>query len=197
MKEVTLQVPDGKKIEWKEVNGMTVPVLVDEEVRDTRPVTERIKTLDDAIKELGKNHRLVKEWRMVGNTAILSRDILAYMKLRIITLALNEGWEPCFDGTDEYRWYAWFDIVSAKKLADMSEDERKEQNILPLVGASAASGSRAGLGCVYSDGAWSTTSAARGVRLAYRTEELAQYSGEQFKELWCQWCFWPALGEAK
>lgn len=197
MKEVTLQVPEGKKIEWKEVNGMTVPVLVDEEVRDTRPVTERIKTLDDAIKELGENHRLVKEWRMVGNTAILSRDILAYMKLRIITLALNEGWEPCFDGTDEYRWYTWFDIVSAKKLADMSEDERKEQNILPLVGAYAHYGSRAGLGYVYSNYAWSYTDTGIGARLAYRTEKLALYSAKQFKELWSEWCFWPALSEVE
>ncbi|MBR1525119.1 MAG: hypothetical protein IJ640_00465 [Prevotella sp.] len=197
MKEVTLQIPDGKKIEWKEVNGMTVPVLVDEEVRDTRPVTERIKTFEDALKELGEDNRLVKEWRKFEGCDILSNDVIALMKLRIITLALNEGWEPCFDGTDEYRWYAWFNIVTAEKLADMSEDERKEQNILPLVGAGAVVGSRAGLGFVCSGGAWSSASASFGARLAYRTEELAQYSGEQFKELWCQWCFWPALGEAK
>ena len=151
MKEVTLQIPDGKKIEWREVNGVTVPTLVDEEVRDDRPVTERVKTLEDAIREIGENHRLVKEWRMVEhNTTIFSRDILALMKLRIITLALNEGWEPTFNGTDECRYYAWFEIVTASKLSKMTNEERKEQHILPLVGADAVDGSQAGLGSVLS-----------------------------------------------
>ena len=196
MKEVTLQIPDGKKIEWREVNGVTVPTLVDEEVRDDRPVTERVKTLEDAIREIGENHRLVKEWRMVEhNTTIFSRDILALMKLRIITLALNEGWEPTFNGTDECRYYAWFEIVTASKLSKMTNEERKEQHILPLVGAGAVYGSRAGLGVVDSRYAWSDASTSIGARLAYKTSELAEYSAEQFKELWCDWCFWPGLGE--
>lgn len=196
MKEVTLQIPDGKKIEWREVNGVTVPTLVDEEVRDDRPVTERVKTLEDAIREIGENHRLVKEWRMVEhNTTIFSRDILALMKLRIITLALNEGWEPTFNGTDEYRYYAWFDIVTASKLSKMTDEERKEQHILPVVGADANDGSQAGLGYVSSDDAWSNAGTDIGARLAYKTSELAEYSAEQFKELWCDWCFWPGLGE--
>ena len=48
MKQIQLSVPDGKRVEWQEVDGKTIAVLVDEEVKDDRPVTERIKTFEDA-----------------------------------------------------------------------------------------------------------------------------------------------------
>ena len=54
MKEITIAVPDGKKAEW--VNG--VLTLIDEEVNDNRPVMERIKTFEDACKEIGLSKKL-------------------------------------------------------------------------------------------------------------------------------------------
>lgn len=48
---IEIEIPSGKKAEW--VNG--VLTLVDEQVKDNRPVTERIKTFEDACKELGKD----------------------------------------------------------------------------------------------------------------------------------------------
>lgn len=58
MKEITIQVPDGKNAE--RVNG--VLTLADEEVKDSRTVTERIKTFKDACEELGEEHPLVKQY---------------------------------------------------------------------------------------------------------------------------------------
>ena len=60
--------------------------------KDDRPVTERIKTFEDACKELGEEHPLVKEWNCWQGCC--SADLAAYLKLRIICAALNEGWEP-------------------------------------------------------------------------------------------------------
>ena len=57
-KEITIPVPDGKCAEW--ING--VLTLVDEQKVDNRPVTERIKTLADAMEALGQGNPLVEEY---------------------------------------------------------------------------------------------------------------------------------------
>lgn len=53
-KQITIPVPDGKRAEW--ING--VLTLVDEQKVDNRPVTERIKTFEDACNALGNKHPL-------------------------------------------------------------------------------------------------------------------------------------------
>ena len=50
-KSITINIPEGKIPVWTELNGMTLLTLEDE--IDNRPVTERIKTFNDAKKELG------------------------------------------------------------------------------------------------------------------------------------------------
>lgn len=59
-------------------------------------ITERIKTFEDAVEWCKKNRKdkILHEWFIVGPS---SRDLEAYLKLRIITIALNEGWEPTED----------------------------------------------------------------------------------------------------
>lgn len=86
MKEITIQIPDGKIAEYKEVDGKMVIEIVDE-----TPVTERVKTFSDALREVGIKES-VEEWEK--KYANLEKDVVAYMKLRIITDALNEGHKP-------------------------------------------------------------------------------------------------------
>lgn len=58
---------------------------------------EEIKTLGDAIARLGDRHPYVVQYRDIyagmGNTPD-SQDLIAYLQLRIITAALNDGWTP-------------------------------------------------------------------------------------------------------
>lgn len=91
-KKIEIEVPAGKNAEW--VNG--VLTLVDE--KDNRPVTERIKTFEDACKELGEEHPFVVAYdAWIMNEEFDDQlDIIAYLKLRIIAAALNEGWKPQF-----------------------------------------------------------------------------------------------------
>lgn len=56
-KTIQIEVPADKKAEWREVGGKTVLVMVDE--KDNQPVTERIKTFEDACNELGEDHPMV------------------------------------------------------------------------------------------------------------------------------------------
>ncbi|UWG05573.1 MAG: hypothetical protein [Bacteriophage sp.] len=90
---IEIEIPLGKKAEW--VNGILT--LVDEQVKDNRPVTERIKTFEDACNELGEDHPFVRSYNSYASNIHEDNkndtDILAYLKLRIITAALNEGWD--------------------------------------------------------------------------------------------------------
>lgn len=78
-------------------------------VNDTpKDIRDRIKIFEDACAELGDEHPLVKEyWGVVNVDLDITQNLIAYLKLRIITAALNEGWKPQFSGS-EIRYYPWF-----------------------------------------------------------------------------------------
>lgn len=171
--KITIEIPTGKKAEW--VNG--VLTLVDEQPEKSKDITERIKTFDDAYNELGEDHPLVKEYCWQNDDT--SADLLAYLRLRIICAALNEGWTPQFT-EDEERWYPWFYIYTKEELDKMSEEERSR-----VVGRSYSSSNASG-GLVFAS-AFSASSSSNsdcGSRLAVKSEELAVYCGKQFIDIW-------------
>ena len=185
-KQITIPVPDGKRAEW--ING--VLTLVDEQKVDNRPVTERIKTFTDACNALGDEHPLVKEYLRVADGNIILDDLYAYLKLRIIVAALNEGWEPKFT-EDEYRYFPWFYFYT-KEEYDKLDDEEKGRCVLR-----SGSHTSSNNGFVYcnADSDASHSSAYSGSRLAFRTRELAAYAGRQFTEEWADFMFKPRTGE--
>ena len=63
----------------------------------------------------------------------------------------------------------------------MDEEKRKE---LVFWGGDAHRGAYCGLAYAHSDTAWSLSYASVGSRLAVKSEEIAKYFGNQFKELW-------------
>ena len=67
--------------------------LFGKEMFRPKNIMERIKTFDDAFKELGEHHPLVKEYHkrhlFLEDDSDISSDLVAYLKLRIITAALN------------------------------------------------------------------------------------------------------------
>ena len=187
MKEITIAVPDGKRAEW--ING--VLTLVDEPKVDNRPVTERIKTFEDACNALGDEHPLVKEyWGVVNVDPDITQDLIAYLKLRIIVAVLNEGWEPKFE-KGEYRYYPWFYLYT-KEQYDELDDEKKGRCVFRSVSHSVANG---GLSFASAFDAFSFSNSNGGSRLAFRTRELAAYAGKQFTEEWADFMFKPRTGE--
>ena len=187
MKEITIAVPDGKKAEW--ING--VLTLIDEEVNDDRPVMERIKTFEDACRELGKRAEsnegialLLADYESnAGN--IKTKGTLAYMKLCIIAAALNEGWEPQFT-EDECRWFPWFTLCTEEELKEKSE-EWKADHKLCLFGGPSTNGSYCGLASAASSLAWTASQADFSARLAVKSKELADYFGKQFIDIWADY----------
>ena len=170
MKTIEIEIPDGKRAEW--ING--VLTLVDEPKEDDRPVTERIKTFEDAVNILGDEHQAVFDYYAVADS-LCSKDILAFAKLRVIAVALNEGWKPTFD-KDEWRYYPWFYIYTKKEYEELDEDEKKECRV-PL---RSSNGANAGGGLVYAYAVnvGSSSLTYNGVRLVFKTRELAEYCGK-------------------
>lgn len=197
MKQFQLEVPDGKRVEWQNVDGKTIAVLVDEEVKDDRPVTERIKTFEDACVALNKRAEAGDETAGIlladyesNRDNIICKEMLACMKLFIIVAALNEGWEPQFV-KDEYRYYPWFRLYTKEEYDELSEEEKGRAVLRSGGGASAVSG----VVCVSASSASSSSSTSGGARLAFRTRELALYAGEQFAEEFADFLFKPRDSE--
>lgn len=155
---------------------------------DKRPVTERIKTFEDACRELGEKHSLVQAYRELLETATcedymretFGADMVSYMKLRIICAALNKGWEPKFT-EDEARWYPWFWLYTQDEINNMDEQEKQDRH---LISTGDYETGYAGFAYAYSANAPSSTGTRIGSRLCLKSEALAVYCGKLFIDLW-------------
>ena len=165
-----------------------------EQFSEALPATERVKTYEDAVWELGNDHPLVEaassaEWRFTNSE---DKDIIAYLKLRVIVAALNDGWKPQFV-PGELRWYPWYELISKDEYDAMSEDEKQERRCVGRSNFSA--GAYGGLVCSSAGSASSYSYANHGSRLAFKSEALAEYAGKQFAELFANFCFIPKSDE--
>lgn len=187
-------IPKGKKAVWVGDSLKLVNATEEQEI-DNLPITERVKTFEDACQILGENHPSVIAFNAFEKDVLAAvgaedaEDIVSYLKLRIIAEALNEGWKPKFT-EDEYRWYPWFYLYTQEEIDDMTEERKKELSLL-LWGGNAYHGSYCGLGCVNSGVAFSYSTAIYGSRLAVKSEELAKFFGRQFIEIWASYVFKP------
>ena len=164
--------------------------LFGKDIFQPQDITERIKTFEDACNELGEENVLVQAYRTAefntsGNQKDVS-DVIAYLKLRIITTALNEGWKPTFD-KNERRYYPWLCICSKDEWKKLDKDGKKRLGT-PLRSNNNAS-ANGGLVYAYAFYAGSLSYTNNGVRLAFKTEELAEYCGKQFIDIWADFLF--------
>ena len=115
-------------------------------------IMDRVKTFEDACKELGRQPYNVDRLMKLG----ITKNEIAYQKMVVIVEALNEGCKPevCNSGVE--RWYPWF------KPNGSPSSFAFRGSFYDCEGASAGSGSR----------------------LALKSEQLANYCGKQFLELW-------------
>lgn len=171
----------------------TVKEALGEDFSKELPIQVRVQTFEDAVRELGDEHPAVRTYNSFkyGYSA-KEPDVMAYLKLRIITAALNEGWEPQFT-EDERRWYCWYNLISKEDLDSMSEEEKKERRVV----GRASYNAHAFGGLVYSSASYVSTNSSTnfGSRLAFKSEELAEYAGKQFIEIYADYCFIPKSTE--
>ena len=149
-------------------------------------VTDRVKTFDDACRELGGGHPYVLAY---NNTNLSDTDVadgnidaIAYLKLRIITAALNNGWSPQF-APGERRYFPYFRLYSSEEIRQMSEEE-KSRVVCRSYSYAHANGGVSYAYAVYDS---AVVSANIGSRLAFKTSELAEYAGRQFATLYAEY----------
>lgn len=175
-KKLEIEIPEGKTAVWR--NGILT--LIDEPEKDVR---KRIKTFEDACREIGID---AEAWNRDKISLGLEPDVLAFLKLRIIVKALNEGWEPQFT-EDECRYYPWFILYTREEYNKLDEEEKSRVVYRSYFNAYANGGvSFANAGNVSS-----FAGASIGVRLAFKTSELAAYCGRQFLDIWADFVFLP------
>ena len=176
-KKLEIEIPEGKTAVWR--NGILT--LIDEPEKDVR---KRIKTFEDACREIGID---AEAWNRDKISLGLEPDVLAFLKLRIIVKALNEGWEPQFT-EDECRYYPWFILYTREEYNKLDEEEKSRVVYRSYYSANALGG------VSYANASYdsSVTSASIGVRLAFKTSELAAYCGRQFLDIWADSVFLTA-----
>ena len=167
----------------KQVLLALLPELKEETAQkaDNRPITERVKTFEDACRVLGDTHQFVSEWSVVSEITNISPDLRAFFKLRIICAALNEGWEPRFT-EDEWRYYPWLLLWTEEELSEKSEEWKTDRHLIST--GDYQTEDYAGLACALSINAPSDADANVGSRLCLKSDTLAAYCGRQFISLW-------------
>lgn len=125
------------------------------EAKDARTITERVKTLEDAL-EIYMESRIIMD---TGLTALLSYTgcnkntmaAKAFAQMDIIREVLNEGWVPDWNDSN-YKYWPWF--------------------------------KHSGSGLSYNGYGDDYSCSGVGSRLCFKSRELAEYAGKQFIEIY-------------
>lgn len=117
-------------------------------------ITDRIKTFEDACRELDidPNGKITIE--ASGELEGDLKSIAAYAKLIIIARALNEGWKPNWKDGNEAKWWPWFEA------------------------------NKSGFSFSGTDYGFWFTHTCVGSRLCFKSEALAEYAGKQFIDIY-------------
>lgn len=187
--KIEIEIPKGCKAEW--VNG--VLTLVKNKKEDLRPVTERVKTFEDAVSELGEAHPLCVHYREMYDNFLFEggdavSDIVAYLKLRIITAALNEGWTPKFV-QGEYRYSVYFVFYGKEEWDDLSADTKRKRGVLLSGYEQHGACVRCGVETSFCFASHNQASGSH--HLCFKNRDLALYAGKQFASLWLDFCYLP------
>ena len=112
MNTLKIQIPDGFKIDSFDVESGEVkfaPLPKD--------IKERIKNFGDVLKYHGIT---MSEFTLKYGS--LELDEQAYIQLKMIVSALNEGWIPDWNNDDEWKYYPWFKMGSASGVGFSYDD---------------------------------------------------------------------------
>ena len=117
-----------------------------------KDIKERIKTFDDVIREPGDDPEEFKN----AISIMEEPDEIAYVKLKLIAKALNEGWTPDWSNGEWDKWYPWFNMDDSSSAGRFSFDGAAYQRSNSSVGS----------------------------RLCFKSRELSNYAGNQFEDIY-------------
>lgn len=147
--ELKIQIPEGFKVESFDENTGEIKLAP-----NPKNIIDRIKTIDDAVKELGDKDPEVESYLKM-EAATISAHILYYQMLVVIIKALNEGWIPDWHNGEYDKWYNWWNMSSSSsgRFSFRGSDLRDAGSIV-------------------------------GSRLCFKSQELAEYAANQFQDIY-------------
>lgn len=139
--------------ELSELEQRTVELkkIIEEQESD---ITDKIKSYEDACKLQDIDPSQDLPYMTPKNSKQIALNAAA--KLMTITMALNEGWRPDWNNSDQYKYWPWFNMKS-------------------------------GFGFSFTDYVFWGTGTHVGSRLCFKSEELSDYAGRQFKNIYEEW----------
>jgi len=102
MKSIKIDIPEGYVVD--ENNSSFENIVFKKKPSE---ITDRVKTVEDACKELGEYDAEVRTLRQLESITSLSKSVIDSQKLVVVIKALNEGWYPDWD-KDDYKYYPYF-----------------------------------------------------------------------------------------
>ena len=118
--------------------------------KDIMEIIEKIKTYEDALQATGRPD--VPDFSALPED--MRKHFTALYKMVVIVEALNEGWKPDWNDSNERKCFPWFWMSPSSFAFDASC-----------------------CGCGFAD-------AGSGSRLKLKSDELAEYCGKQFVDIW-------------
>lgn len=187
-KTIEIKVEDIKRA-FDEANDNVKNCILNlfPQFKEAIPITERVKTFEDACRELGEDNHLVEQYRVIEENADFTsdgHDIFTYLKLRIVFAALNEGWKPQFT-KDELRYYPRFELCTNMALTAKSDEWKASRHIASIEDYL---GYYEYIVCTGSNTANPNITPLAGCRLCFKNANLAIYFGAQFINLWVDFC---------
>lgn len=114
--KITINVPEGYEIDQEK---STCLEIILREI--PKKITDRVKTVDDAIALVGGESCLdVKVLRALETTG--DDKAVKLQQWKIIIKALNEGWVPDWNNDNEQKWYPWFRLKGGFSLHYVYDD---------------------------------------------------------------------------
>lgn len=156
-------------------------------IAEKQPVTERVKTFEDACRELCFDNPILDAYNIIHTDTFLeddvekAQDLIAFLKLRIVCAALNEGWEPQFAKKDDIRWYPLHSLWTSEELKGKDDEWKRNKH---LMSTGDYNTEYAGFAFDMSSIVPSNGYATLGSRLCLKNQVLSDYCGKQFIELW-------------
>ena len=154
---------------------------------ENRPIMERVKTFEDACRELDFENPLVVAYNIIHTDTFLedyvekAQDLIAFLKLRIVCAALNEGWEPQFAKKDDIRWYPLHSLWTSEELKWKDDVWKRNKHLISTGDYNTEyAGFAFDMSSIVPSNGYATLSS----RLCLKNQVLSDYCGKQFIELW-------------
>lgn len=114
---------------------------------------DEIKTFDDACRAIGTTE---EKFNIKFEKLGLDPDTLAYEKVKVVAKAINDGWVPDWNDSNQYKYYPYFKVLSSG--SGFSNSSFRSAGTITGVGS----------------------------RLCYESSEKAKYAATQFVDIYNQ-----------